>query len=234
MDASKITELLQKQNTRYINRSQTVDSSTMIWMNQIRSSKYIKGVATCTGLQNTNVPTQPACPLGNGINTYGGQGKQMTLITGSSQQYPSVFAGADGSASRIYSVDTILLQKAGRNFCAGTITPQDSYTVLPTCECTNTNGPDANNPVVTGNSVITGNPNNLATNNQSNPYLPPFDTYYRFKNKLVSQPVQDQNQKHFVKQCHTRFPDANNGINVLCTDCQSSGYKTCDGCILQQ
>lgn len=229
MDASKITELLQKQNTRYINRSQTVDASTMIWMNQIRSSKYIKGVTTCTGLQNTNAPTQAACSLGNGINTYGGQGKQMTLSTGSPQNYPSVLSGAEGSASRIYSVDTILLQKAGQNFCAGTIAPQDSYTVLPTCECINTNGPDANNPNRTGNASLTGNPNDLTTNNQSNPYLPPFDTYYRFKNKMITQPVPDQNRKHFVKQCHSRFLDRN---GVMCTDCQTD--KTCDTCILEQ
>ena len=229
MDASKITELLQKQNTRYINRSQTVDASTMIWMNQIRSSKYIKGVATCTGLQNTNAPTQAGCSLGNGINTYGGQGKQMTLSTGSPQLYPNVLSGAEGSASRIYSVDTILLQKAGQNFCAGTISPQDAYTVLPTCECTNTNGPDVNNPNMTGNARITGNPNDLTINNQSNPYLPPFDTYYRFKNKMISQPIQDQNRKHFVKQCHSRFLDRN---GVICTDCQSD--KTCDKCILEQ
>jgi len=50
-----------------------------------------------------------------------------------------------------------------------------------------------------------------------NPYLPQFDTYYRFKNPIAqcTGPVQDQNQKHFVKECHTRFPDANNGVNVI-------------------
>ena len=92
MDASKITELLQKQNTKYINRAQTVDSSTLIWKQQIQSSQYIKGVKTCTGDQNWNVPTQSVCSSGAGICSYGGQGKQTTLMTGSSQQYPSVLA----------------------------------------------------------------------------------------------------------------------------------------------
>jgi len=194
MDASKITELLQKQNTRYIDRSKTVDSSTMIWMNQIQSSKYIKGVATCTGLQNTNVPTQAVCPDGNGNCSYGGQGKQMALTTGSTQRYPSVFAGAVGSASQTYSSDAILLQKAGRHYCAELITEQDPYTVLPVCYDVNTNGPTKTNAVPSTN------------NNQTNPYLPPFDTYYKFKNQLVTKPVRDQNLKHFVKKCYTRFP----------------------------
>ena len=245
MDASKITQLLQKQNTTYINRSQTVDSSTQIWRNQIQSSKYIKGVATCTGLQNTDVPTQAQCPLANGQRSYGGSGKQMTLITGSTQQYPSVFAGAAGSASEVYTSERIMLQKAGRNLCAGMITPQDAYTVLPSCDCINTNGPAPTNPDVPGNATLTGNPNNLVVNNQSNPYLPPFDTYYRFKNPCsTSQP--DANAKHFVKECHTRFPNAKNGVNVLCTDCTTPTYLvngqtipppyvpagTCEGCVL--
>ena len=187
MDASKITELLQKQNTVYLHRSNTVDSSTMTWRNQIQSSKYIKGVATCTGLQNTDVPTEAVCPNGDGTFSFGGGGKQMTLATGSSQQYPSVYRGAAGSASAVYSSDKILLQKAGRNYCAELITDQDMYTVLPKCVTVNTNGPTSANP-------------DPAINNQdTNPYLPPFDTYHQFKNAPA--PVIDQNKKHYVQYC---------------------------------
>jgi hypothetical protein len=73
------------------------------------------------------------------------------------------------------------------------------------------------------------------------------------KNPACQFPTPDQNQKHFVKQCHTRFPDANNGVNVLCTDCTTPPYlyngstmtapyftpsgqyipPTCDGCIIE-
>jgi hypothetical protein len=189
MDASQITKLRQKQNTVVLNRSQTVDSSTMIWRNQIQSSKYIKGVATCTGLRETDVPTEAICPNGNGTFSFGGGGKQMTLATGSTQQYPSVYRGASGSASQTYSSDKILLQKAGRAYCAELISDQDPYTILPSCYSSNTNGPSAANP-------------NPAINNQdSNPYLPPFDTHYQFKNKLITHPIPDQNQKHIVKKC---------------------------------
>jgi hypothetical protein len=189
MDASKITELLQKQNTVYLHRSNTVDSSTMTWRNQIQSSKYIKGVATCTGLQNTDVPTEAICPNGDGTFSFGGGGKQMTLATGSSQQYPSVYRGAAGSASAVYSSDKILLQKAGRQYCAELITDQDMYTILPTKSVSvNTNGPTSDNP-------------NPSVNNQdTNPYLPPFDTYYKFKTPPA--PVIDQNQKHYVQYCN--------------------------------
>jgi hypothetical protein len=161
----------------------------MIWRNQIQSSKYIKGVATCTGLRETDVPTEAICPNGNGTFSFGGGGKQMTLATGSTQQYPSVYRGAVGSASQTYSSDKILLQKAGRAYCAELITDQDPYTILPKCYASNTNGPSA------------ANPNPSVNNQDSNPYLPAFDTHYKFKNKLNTLPMPDQNQKHFVKKC---------------------------------
>jgi hypothetical protein len=200
-------------------------------------------------------------------------------MTGSSQQYPNVLAGASGSASQVYSSDIIMLQKAGRNSCSipGTNpAPENSYVILPACYCANTNGPtnflynpsntssiNMNNPTVstisTGNPVvldtksITINTYNMPINNQSNPYLPAFDTYYSMKNPNCNFPVPDQNQKHFVQQCHTRFPNANNGVNVLCTDCTTPPYlyngstmttpsftpsgqyiqPTCDGCIIE-
>lgn len=274
MDASKITQLLQKQNTRYINRAQTLDSSTLTWKNQIQSSTYIKGVPTCRPALDPPSTNTNECSIGcrpvNGINAYGGQGKQTNLMTGSSQQYPNVLSGASGSASQVYSSDIIMLQKAGRNSCSipGTSpappeVPQNAYVILPACYCADTNGPtnfltfegypNVNNPTVAGQSTSTINTYNMPINNQSNPYLPPFDTYYSMKNPTCNFPTPDQNQKHFVKQCHTRFPDANNGVNVLCTDCTTPPYlnngniitapyftpsgqyipPTCDGCIIE-
>lgn len=232
MDASQITKLLQKQNTRYINRNQTVDSSTLIWKNQIESSKYIKGVPTCDGQQNCNVPTNPCCAdqvgvngqlQNTGINSFGGSGRTTSIQNGSSQQFLNVLSGASGSASQVYSSESITLQRAGRESCGVTSStepnyPANSYVVLPggdpagsnaqlqnpSCSylCTNTNGP------VNGKDV--------PVNNNLNPYLPQFDTYYKFKNpsaQCVNCP--DQNQKHFVKQCHSRFPNANNGENAV-------------------
>jgi hypothetical protein len=56
----------------------------------------------------------------------------------------------------------------------------------------------------------------LPVNNQSNPYLPPFDTYYAMKNPSANCRIcPDQNQKHYVKECNTRFPNANNGVNAV-------------------
>lgn len=232
MDASKITKLNQVQNTRYINRAQTLDSSTLTWKNLIQSSTYIKGVTTCNGLQNWNVPTNPGCsdPDTPGICSYGGGMRTTTLQTGSSQQFLNVLSGAAGSMSEVYSSERITLQRAGKESCGVAPVnpaPQNSYVVLPggnpvtsdsqlqvpSCSylCTNTNGPNALNP------TVPGNPDNLPINNQSNPYLPPFDTYYKFKNPsaLANYPIQDQNQKHFVKECHTPFPNANNGPNAV-------------------
>lgn len=209
MDASQITKLLQKQNTRYINRCQTVDSSTLTWQNQIQSSKYIKGVKTCEGTQNTNVPTNPCCPdrilvngqlQNTGINAFGGSGRTTAIQTGSPQQFLNVLSGAAGSAAEVYSSERILLQQAGKESCGVPGTnpaPQNSYIVLPACYCVDTNGPT---PANTASQIANVNP--LPVNNQSNPYLPPFDTYYAMKNPSAQcRNCPDQNQKHFVKQC---------------------------------
>lgn len=273
MDASQITKLLQIQNNRYINRCQTVDSSTLIWKNTIQSSKYIKGVKTCDGQQNCGVPTNPNCSEGNGICAFGGAGRTTSIQTGSPQKFLNVLAGASGSAAEVYSSERITLQRAGNESCgvAGTNpAPQNSYVVLPggnpltsnaqlqnpSCSylCTNTNGPTLQNPEV-------GQPGTNFVNNQSNPYLPPFDTYYKFKNpEAQCKNCPDQNQKHFVKECHTRFPNANNGPNAVFSPCLNTTYldpitkkfmttpyytrdedgavvshpATCDGCVLEQ
>ncbi len=248
MDASQITKLLQKQNTRYINRAQTVDSSTLTWQNQIQSSKYIKGVKTCEGAQNWNVPTNPACSDGNGICSFGGSGRTTAIQTGSPQQFLNVLSGASGSAAQVYSSESITLQKAGKESCAVpglSPVPQNSYVVLPACYCMDTNGP------TNSTSTELSNSNPLPVNNQSNPYLPAFDTYYAMKNPSAQckYPVQDQNQKHFVKECHSRFPNANNGVNAVFSPCDNvtkmnpntkqfytdpvTNPPTCDGCIIE-
>jgi hypothetical protein len=188
MDASQITKLREKQQTQYINRNKCNDASTLIWQNQIRSSTYISGsnVQTCDGsVQNTPVPTPRPTQTGSGY-CYGGKGNQMTLMTGSTQQYPSVYAGASGSASRLYSSESIMLQKAGLQACGTPLsTAQPLGVILPTCYC-GTNGPSASNPTP-------------SVNDSTNPYLPAFDTYYAAKNTRY--PCIDENQKHTVTPC---------------------------------
>jgi hypothetical protein len=91
-------------------------------------------------------------------NEYGSN--QLTLTTG------SYLKGANGSAGRIYSSEAIVLQKAGQHAC----NDPNVVTILPSCYTSNTNGPSSSNV-------------DPPVNNQSNPYLPPFDTYYQFKTK---------------------------------------------------
>jgi hypothetical protein len=176
MDASQITKLLQKQNTRTLHRPQTVDSSTLTWRQQIQSSTYVNGLHATSSAN--------CCSDTQGLRMYGGQGKQTTLITGSVQQYPNVLASATGSASEVYSSDRLLLQQAGRHACAvqNEMGVQPTALTLPACYCENTNAP--------------ADPTLIQANPQTNPYLPPFDTYYALKNPCV--PTIDQNQKHFV------------------------------------
>jgi hypothetical protein len=207
MEASQITKLLQKQSNRHIQRPQTVDSSTLTWKQQLQSSTHVHGLHT--------TQSAPSCCETSGQRYYGGQGKQTTLITGSTQQYPNVLASASGSASEVYSADRLLLQKAGKHACA-IQTELTGSIELPPCFCQNTNVPD---------------PTSAQINPQTNPYLPAFDTYYRFKNQLHSQAIPDANLKHHVPTCHSRF--LRNDASYACsTDSQSP--TTCNGCILEQ
>lgn len=201
MEASQIIKLLQKQNNRHIHRPQTVDSSTLTWKQQLQSSTHVHGLHT----------TSPSscCSESNGQRNYGGQGKQTTLVTGSTQQFPNVFSSAKGSASEIYSSDRILLQQAGKHACAIQQDLDASCTLtssisLPECYCSNTNLPTDATQI----------------NPQNNPYLPVFDTYYRFKRPC--DPVIDKNKKHFIHQCHSRQDGS-----------QSQSHSTCDGCIIE-
>lgn len=238
MDASKITELLQKQNTRYINRCQTVDCSLQTYRNQIAQSKYVKGVPDCNNESNRLNPEAICCPgsESNGINAYGGVGRSTTLVTGSPQQFPNPLASAAGSDAFQYTSENIMLQKAGKQQCGvpGTSpAPTNSYVVLPIC-------PDISSNTNYSPTII---------NNNNNPYLPQVDTYYALKNPTCNFRVQDQNQKHYVKQCHSRFNEMKNGVNAVCNPCDSVTHldpvtktfytdpttnpPTCDGCILE-
>ncbi len=219
MDASTITKLLQKQNTRYINRCQTVDASLQTYRNQLSQSKYVRGTPDCQQLTNPFAPENGCCPGPNGINAYGGNGRSVTVLTGSPQQVPNPLAGAAGSDAFVYSSDNIMFQRAGKQQCGVPGTnpaPENSYVVLPAC-C---------------NLYSNTNYDPTVVNNNNNPYLPQVDTYYSMKNPTCNYPIQDQNQKHFVKQCHSRFQEMKNGVSVNCTDCQNSP-QTCDGCVLE-
>jgi hypothetical protein len=225
MDASQITKLLQKQHNRHIQRPQTVDASTLTWKKQLLSSTQVRSV------HETNATLVPCCPdpspedLATFLpvstpppQAYGGQGKQTTLTTGSTMQFPNVFSSATGSASHVYSADRLLLQRAGKHACAiESSLPCSTPIDLPACFCRTTNVP-------TEEQVAAGTPNP-----QTNPYLPPFDTYYRFKHSC--DPIQDKNQKHHVPTCHTRF--LRNDAPYGCTP-SSSSPSTCDGCVREQ
>jgi hypothetical protein len=158
MDASQITKLLQKQNTTYINNNRSIDSSTLIWQNQIKSSKVIN-----------NTPTSR-------------QSKTTTISMDSSKRIPDVLGPSKGSATQVYSSDNILLQKASEQFC-GSVKGPNTVTI-PQCYCVNTNGPTNDNP------------NPPVNNNTTNPFLPPFDTYYLMKNKQQGPLI----FKHYVRK----------------------------------
>lgn len=136
MDASKITELRQKQANRYINRAPTCqDSSTLTYQQQIKSSKYIASYT----------PENPNHFLTNYCNTCGPNSRiaisnNSTIPQLPSPLTPSPLGRAAGSGTTVYSSDKVMLQRAGITQCCSA--PVDipnvgnfQYITLPRCDC---------------------------------------------------------------------------------------------------
>jgi hypothetical protein len=157
MDASKITQMRQKQANKYINRAQVVDSSTLTWQNQIQASKYVAsqapyadlpGCQVCGTFSTVNVGSGGVGPGAVQVNTDGGP--PVYEITPGPRK-PNPLFGGSGSASRVYSSANIAYMRAGQNACAAanpqseyvcqTLLPEQQQTqliqTLPTCFCSN-------------------------------------------------------------------------------------------------
>lgn len=150
MDASKITELRQKQANRYINRAKTVDSSTLTWQNQIQSSTFIPSL----------VPTAPNYNQVNSCQNCSAESKialSSNSVGAIAMKYPNPTLGS-GSATNVYSSQKVAYYNAGKAQCGNLplniVTPQytattSQYIILPDCYCSNSNaGPfSATNPI---------------------------------------------------------------------------------------
>lgn len=138
MDASKITEMRQKQSNIYLNRSKVMDASTLTWNNMIQASKYVAtqapitnmaGCTTCGGMSQVATGTAGVTP---GALTIPGQ---STLYVNSPPVKPNPYFNNKGSGSFVYSSESITLSKAGYATC-GVATPnQQQYITLPRCFC---------------------------------------------------------------------------------------------------
>lgn len=149
MDASKITELRMKQANRYINRAQCVDSSTLTWQQQIKSSTFIPSLV-------------PGAPNYSQVNACGNCSAESKIALSSNSVgqvaalYPNPRLGS-GSATTVYTSDKVTYYRAGQAACCeaplNIVTPQytassSQYIVLPACDCNDSNvGPvDPTNP----------------------------------------------------------------------------------------
>jgi hypothetical protein len=180
MDASKITELRQRQANRYINRAKVVDASTLTWQRQIESSKYVASqapvsdLATCTagGAQSfTTVGTQ-------------GVGPGAVLLAGTTNQYyvppaaiyPNPFRSAKGSAGSYVSCDQIAYMRAGMNSCC--VAPVSVPPLLITLPTRQFSDGDIFYPGGSSNLYVP--PGADISGNWLNPYLPlpnPYNAY---------------------------------------------------------
>lgn len=163
MDASQITKLRQIQSTRSIQAVRSYDSSFQTQVRRLQVNHHIQGAAECDG-EITSAPTLTSCCN----DLYGGNGASTSLSTDSSQRVPNPMYRANGSGTRVYTTESLLLQQASR--ATGCALPISDSIVQPLLYCNDTNGPTNTIPA-----------ENLPINNQSNPYLPPYDTYHFMK-----------------------------------------------------
>jgi hypothetical protein len=138
MDASKITEMRQKQSNIFINRAQVVDSSTLTWNRMIQSSKYVAtqapvtnyaGCTTCGGMSQISVGTAGVGP--GAFSTPGFPG----LTVNPPPLQPNPLFNNKGSGSFVYSSESITLQRAGYATCGVATVNQQQYITLPRCFC---------------------------------------------------------------------------------------------------
>jgi len=192
MDASKITELRQKQANKYINRAQVVDSSTLTWKRQIESSKYVAtqaprddepGCKTCGPNSTVSTSTQ-----GVGPNAFYIDGTNILYVP-PPLLYPNPMYSAKGSAGSYVSCEQIAYQLAGKNSCGVLPLSAGLVQTLPSCFCGD--GDIYYQPNNQGGSNLIVPPNADPSNNWLNPYLPipqpyigltqpqPFESYYK-------------------------------------------------------
>jgi hypothetical protein len=144
MDASKITQLRQKQANVYINRAKVTDSSTLTWQKQIESSKYVASQAPvsdlpgCLTCSSTSTVANGTAGVGPGAILLGMEGGQPIYELTPPPSKPSLFARGMGSAGRVYTSTNIMYQLAGQNSC-GVATPYEGNLIqtLPRCFCSN-------------------------------------------------------------------------------------------------
>jgi hypothetical protein len=193
MDASKITELRQKQANKYINRAKVVDASTLTWQRQIESSKYVATQAPVSNLSGCktcgNGSTVATSTQGVGPNAFYINGT-TTLYVVPPLNYPNPFYSAKGSAGSYVSCDQIAYQKAGQNSCCtAPLTVGNLIQTLPSCFCGD--GDIYYQPNNKGGSNLIVPPGADTSGNWLNPNLPipkpyigltqpqPFESYYK-------------------------------------------------------
>jgi hypothetical protein len=193
MDASKITELRQKQANRFINRAKVVDASTLTWQRQIESSKYVAsqapvsneaGCQTCGPNATVSTSTQ-----GVGPNAFYIDGTN-TIYIPPPLNYPNAMFSAKGSAGSYVSCDQIAYMRAGQNSCGvAPVSVGNLVQTLPNYFFSD--GDIYYQPNNQGGSNLIVPPTNDPSNNWLNPYLPnpqpyigltqpqPFESYYK-------------------------------------------------------
>jgi len=173
MDASKITELRQKQANIYISRANVVDASTLTWQRQIESSKYIAPQLRTGGA--SMLPGGNPCGQ-NALTSIGtaGVGPGAVLLDDGTYYvppallYPNPLRGAKGSAGSYTSCEQIAYQRAGENSCGvAPVSVGPLLITLPTGQF-----PDSDIFYPGGGNQLYAPPGTDVSGNWLNPYLP--------------------------------------------------------------
>jgi len=173
MDASKITELRQRQANRYINRAKVVDASTLTWQRQIESSKYISPQLRTGGPSMLIGGIQCGQNAQTSVGTAGVGPGAILLDDGSyyvppALLYPNPLRGAKGSAGSYTSCEQIAYQLAGQNSCGvAPVSVPPLLITLPTGQF-----PDSDIFYPGGGTQLYAPPGTDVSGNWLNPYLP--------------------------------------------------------------
>jgi hypothetical protein len=150
MDASQVIKLKLKQLGSYTHPYKAVDSSTYTQQKQLKTQHFYPNTTTCPDIEYNPVTILPCFHCGQRATT--------TISTDSSKQVFNHMAHQNGSGTRIYSSEALLLQKASRAVCSQA-SVEPSAIVIPPCHCES----------------------NSESQPNVNPFQPVFDVQYSMK-----------------------------------------------------
>lgn len=136
MDASQVIKLKLARMGSYTHPYKTVDSSTYTEQKKLQTKHYLAKTPDCSG--------DLYDPSSSSSCVTCGQGATTNISSDSTMRLGNALNGQMGSGTRVYSTESVLLQKASRAMCAQSSVPSAIIVPPQWCESNSEEQPNHN------------------------------------------------------------------------------------------